>query len=258
MRRRPGSSCRQTVRQRPRIAACTHVCWTGCVSPACSSAMDTSRASRSCLQAGHSAWRGRCRWMRCADSVCNWRRRRTGRSHLPARACCFCAVRNTGACGWYQRSSWRCCSARRRPHRQPAPPALVIGMKRGWRIWSSARSRIGPRSPAMSRTCSGWCPVIERVTLRQPGACSGHDAKLLRHRRSSIADCRGRLLRGARRPVIGSVILRAGASVWFNCVLRADDEIIEVGAGSNVQDGSIIHCDPARPRLSDAMPRSVT
>jgi len=52
---------------------------------------------------------------------------------------------------------------------------------------------------------------------------------------------------GAR--LIGSVILRAGASVWFNCVLRADDEIIEVGAGSNVQDGSIIHCDPDSPTI---------
>lgn len=52
---------------------------------------------------------------------------------------------------------------------------------------------------------------------------------------------------GAR--LIGSVILHAGASVWFNCVLRADDERIEVGAGSNVQDGSIVHSDPGEPTL---------
>ena len=49
--------------------------------------------------------------------------------------------------------------------------------------------------------------------------------------------------------LIGSVILRAGASVWFNCVLRADDEVIEVGAGSNVQDGSVIHADAGSPTL---------
>jgi len=49
--------------------------------------------------------------------------------------------------------------------------------------------------------------------------------------------------------LIGSVILRAGASVWFNAVLRADDEIIEVGPGSNVQDGSVIHADPGAPTL---------
>jgi len=52
---------------------------------------------------------------------------------------------------------------------------------------------------------------------------------------------------GAR--LIGSVILRAGASVWFNCVLRADDEVIEVGTGSNVQDGSIIHADAGSPTV---------
>jgi carbonic anhydrase/acetyltransferase-like protein (isoleucine patch superfamily) len=50
--------------------------------------------------------------------------------------------------------------------------------------------------------------------------------------------------------LIGSVILRAGASVWFNCVLRADDEVIEVGAGSNVQDGSVIHADAGAPTVS--------
>jgi len=52
---------------------------------------------------------------------------------------------------------------------------------------------------------------------------------------------------GAR--LIGSVILRAGASVWFNCVLRADDEVIEVGHGSNVQDGSIVHSDTGSPTV---------
>src|SRR6202162_3368523 len=49
--------------------------------------------------------------------------------------------------------------------------------------------------------------------------------------------------------VIGSVVLGAGASLWFNCVLRADDERIEIGSGSNVQDGTIIHADPGSPTL---------
>jgi len=49
--------------------------------------------------------------------------------------------------------------------------------------------------------------------------------------------------------VIGSVVLGAGASLWFNCVLRADDERIEIGAGSNVQDGVIIHADAGAPTL---------
>jgi carbonic anhydrase/acetyltransferase-like protein (isoleucine patch superfamily) len=49
--------------------------------------------------------------------------------------------------------------------------------------------------------------------------------------------------------LIGSVRLRAGASVWFNAVLRADEELIEVGPGSNVQDGSVIHVEPGQPAI---------
>ena len=44
--------------------------------------------------------------------------------------------------------------------------------------------------------------------------------------------------------VIGEVVLKKDASVWFNAVLRADNEPIFVGEGSNVQDGAIIHTDP--------------
>lgn len=50
---------------------------------------------------------------------------------------------------------------------------------------------------------------------------------------------------GAR--LIGKVILRAGASVWFNAVLRGDNEPIEVGMGSNVQDGCVLHTDIGAP-----------
>ncbi len=44
---------------------------------------------------------------------------------------------------------------------------------------------------------------------------------------------------GAR--VIGDVRIGAGASIWYNCVLRGDVMPIEVGAGSNIQDGTIVH-----------------
>jgi carbonic anhydrase/acetyltransferase-like protein (isoleucine patch superfamily) len=50
---------------------------------------------------------------------------------------------------------------------------------------------------------------------------------------------------GAR--LIGRVRLLAGASVWFNAVLRGDNEWIEVGRGSNVQDGCVLHTDPGLP-----------
>ena len=47
--------------------------------------------------------------------------------------------------------------------------------------------------------------------------------------------------------LIGRVVLAAGASVWFNAVLRGDNEPIVVGEGSNVQDGCVCHTDVGFP-----------
>ena len=47
--------------------------------------------------------------------------------------------------------------------------------------------------------------------------------------------------------VIGEVELGEDSSVWFGAVLRGDNEPIRVGARSNIQDGSVIHTDPAFP-----------
>jgi carbonic anhydrase/acetyltransferase-like protein (isoleucine patch superfamily) len=45
--------------------------------------------------------------------------------------------------------------------------------------------------------------------------------------------------------LIGQVQVGAEASVWYNCVLRADVNRIVIGARSNIQDGTVIHCDSA-------------
>jgi len=47
--------------------------------------------------------------------------------------------------------------------------------------------------------------------------------------------------------VIGSVRLAEGASVWFQVVLRGDNDWIDVGPGTNIQDGSVIHTDEGVP-----------
>lgn len=44
--------------------------------------------------------------------------------------------------------------------------------------------------------------------------------------------------------VIGSVVIEADASIWFNAVVRGDCDLITIGEGSNVQDGSVLHTDP--------------
>jgi carbonic anhydrase/acetyltransferase-like protein (isoleucine patch superfamily) len=47
--------------------------------------------------------------------------------------------------------------------------------------------------------------------------------------------------------LIGNVRLEAGASVWFNAVLRGDNELIHIGENSNVQDGTVMHTDMGSP-----------
>src|ERR1700752_3543162 len=52
--------------------------------------------------------------------------------------------------------------------------------------------------------------------------------------------------------VLGDVTLGPRASVWYQAVLRGDTAPIVVGAGSNVQDGTIIHVDTGVPALVGA------
>ncbi|MGB3409013.1 MAG: gamma carbonic anhydrase family protein [Jannaschia sp.] len=47
--------------------------------------------------------------------------------------------------------------------------------------------------------------------------------------------------------VIGRVTLAAHASIWFGATLRGDGEPIVVGAGSNVQENSVLHTDAGYP-----------
>jgi len=47
--------------------------------------------------------------------------------------------------------------------------------------------------------------------------------------------------------VMGQVRMGERASVWFNTVVRADNEVITIGAETNIQDGTVLHCDPGKP-----------
>jgi hypothetical protein len=47
--------------------------------------------------------------------------------------------------------------------------------------------------------------------------------------------------------VIGRVRLKVDASVWFGAVLRGDNEWIEIGERSNIQDNCTLHTDPGYP-----------
>jgi len=47
--------------------------------------------------------------------------------------------------------------------------------------------------------------------------------------------------------VIGKVTLEAGASIWFSATLRGDNELIHIGAGTNVQENTVMHTDLGYP-----------
>lgn len=47
--------------------------------------------------------------------------------------------------------------------------------------------------------------------------------------------------------LIGKVRIGSGASVWFGATLRGDNELIDVGPGTNVQENAILHTDMGFP-----------
>lgn len=52
--------------------------------------------------------------------------------------------------------------------------------------------------------------------------------------------------------IIGNVRIGECASVWPQAVIRGDSDVIDTGAGTNIQDGCVLHADEGSPlRLSD-------
>ncbi len=54
--------------------------------------------------------------------------------------------------------------------------------------------------------------------------------------------------------ILGDVEIGADASIWYNCVVRADVNRIVIGARTNIQDGSVIHCDSPKPGRPQGYP----
>ncbi len=54
--------------------------------------------------------------------------------------------------------------------------------------------------------------------------------------------------------IIGDVEIGPDASIWYNCVIRADVNRIVVGARSNIQDGTVVHCDSPKPSRPEGLP----
>jgi carbonic anhydrase/acetyltransferase-like protein (isoleucine patch superfamily) len=59
--------------------------------------------------------------------------------------------------------------------------------------------------------------------------------------------CKGEYWIAENAIVIGSVVLENNASIWYNCVLRGDNDVITLGENSQLQDGCVVHVDPGHP-----------
>jgi carbonic anhydrase/acetyltransferase-like protein (isoleucine patch superfamily) len=59
--------------------------------------------------------------------------------------------------------------------------------------------------------------------------------------------CKGDYYIAHNAIVIGAVVLDNNVSIWFNCVVRGDDDTITIGENSQLQDGCVVHVDPGFP-----------
>lgn len=65
-------------------------------------------------------------------------------------------------------------------------------------------------------------------------------------------DVSGAAFVAANAVVIGQVLIASGVSIWYGAVVRGDVERIEIGPGTNIQDGAILHGDPGHPTILEA------
>jgi len=53
--------------------------------------------------------------------------------------------------------------------------------------------------------------------------------------------------------LVGSISIDNEASIWFQVVVRAENDLVHIGEGCNVQDGSVLHVDPGFPLTLERM-----
>src|SRR5215203_3466971 len=172
-------------------------------------------------------------------------------------------------------SSWRPTSPRISPRLPRRTPTTVVPRRQATPCaprrtgrtttppLSTASSR--PRAPPTSRSRSAGVRNGSRASTAaepHPRALLASAAPALRQPRQefpmplyALDDARPELPASGRwwvapgAHVMGRVRLGEDASIWFGAVLRGDNELIDIGARSNIQDGSVLHTDPGFPMV---------
>ncbi|HOW83757.1 MAG TPA: gamma carbonic anhydrase family protein [Spirochaetota bacterium] len=65
-------------------------------------------------------------------------------------------------------------------------------------------------------------------------------------KRELIVECEDYFI-AENATIVGSVIVKQGVSVWFGAVIRADNDVISIGRGTNIQDCCVLHADEGSP-----------
>lgn len=87
------------------------------------------------------------------------------------------------------------------------------------------------------------------TTRAEPGRTVPYDglASMIYSLGDRRVEARGDIFVADNAVVVGSVILGHGASVWFNSVVRGDNDVITIGNGTNIQDAAVLHVDEGAP-----------
>jgi carbonic anhydrase/acetyltransferase-like protein (isoleucine patch superfamily) len=93
--------------------------------------------------------------------------------------------------------------------------------------------------------CNALAPGIRRANLN-----GARFKEMIRSHRGATPNIAPSAYIDPSAQLIGSITIGERSSVWPNVVIRGDINFISIGDESNVQDNSVLHCDPGEFRLS--------
>jgi carbonic anhydrase/acetyltransferase-like protein (isoleucine patch superfamily) len=88
--------------------------------------------------------------------------------------------------------------------------------------------------------------MVTRCAGEPPAARKGRSAVIYRLEERRVVR-EGETFVAPNATLIGSVVLKHEASIWFNVVIRGDNDPIVIGEQTNVQDGTVMHTDAGIP-----------
>jgi len=90
---------------------------------------------------------------------------------------------------------------------------------------------------------------LDSLEAHLRGLREAHPGAIFQRYRAAVPQVESDVYVAPGAAIIGDVTLRAQSSVWYGCVLRGDVNRIELGARSNLQDGTVVHLGDRDPTI---------